>query len=420
MTTRLTVALCAALAFGGQAFAQTPTGPPSAQPPAQPLNQPLTQPPAAVTDGSVPSLAVCCFDAPPAGPRCWVSADYLVAWMRGDNVPALITGSPPGTAQTAAGVLGQQGTQVLFGGTVNDNIRSGFRIGAGAWLGSQQVVGVEAGFMMLESQSTLFNATSGGNGILARPFTDATTGLPQAQLIAYPGLSNGSVAAQASSGNFYTFNFDVTEKVVDTGSFQLVSLLGYRYYRYDENLRVNQVMAPTSAAFIPGTQISSADNFSARNEFNGLDMGLRARFSWEQLSLTVLTRVAVGRVQRLENIAGSTTTSVPGFAPTTATGGLLALASNVGSHPNGDWAAMPELGLNLAWRVAPYLNLRVGYTVLFLDRVGRASDQIDTNVNPGLLPPASANLTGPNNPAFNFIRSDVWIQSLNFGVEFTF
>ena len=129
---------------------------------------------------------------------------------------------------------------------------------------------------------------------------------------------------------------------MDTGAFRLDSLLGYRYYRYDEGLRIRQVINPTGANFVPGTQILSGDDFSTKNEVNGLDLGLRARFTWDQLTMTVLAKVAVGRVQRYESISGGTTTLVPGQPAVNNNGGLLALSSNSGVHPNGDWAAMPD------------------------------------------------------------------------------
>src|SRR5436190_6238919 len=142
MTTRLLVALCAALAFVGPAFAQTPYGPPVPVPPPGPL------------DGPVAPLATCCTEAPCCnrGPNCWVTADYVVAWVRGTNVPPLVTASPVGTPQATAGVLGQATTTTLFGGIQNDELRSGVRLGAGCWLDPEQTLGVEAGFMMLESQ----------------------------------------------------------------------------------------------------------------------------------------------------------------------------------------------------------------------------------------------------------------------------
>src|SRR5438876_8321100 len=133
MTTRLTVALCAALAFAGPTFAQPPGGP-------------VPVPPPAPLDGPVAPLASCCTDGAcdNRGPACWASADYVLAWMRGVNVPTLATASPVGTSQATAGVLGQPTTVGLFGGVLNSQARSGFRVAAGGWLDPDQTLGVEA------------------------------------------------------------------------------------------------------------------------------------------------------------------------------------------------------------------------------------------------------------------------------------
>ena len=84
---------------------------------------------------------------------------------------------------------------------MNNDYRSGFRLGTGYWFNSQHTLGIEAGFMMIEGQSTTFSASSDGTQILARPFTDATTNLAQAVLVAFPTLSSGSIAIRASNAN---------------------------------------------------------------------------------------------------------------------------------------------------------------------------------------------------------------------------
>src|SRR5262245_16532969 len=67
--------------------------------------------------------------------RLWVEAEFLLWWMRGDRVPPLVTGSPPGAPIGQAGVLGVPGTVVLFGGErTNSDARSGGRLTIGVWL----------------------------------------------------------------------------------------------------------------------------------------------------------------------------------------------------------------------------------------------------------------------------------------------
>jgi hypothetical protein len=426
MTKRIPIAICAALLFVRPTFAQSSgQGPASAQAAAEPAGPGAAEaPPAAATAAPAGSFLPCLpWDGPPtgAGGRAWVTAEYLFAWVQGTTLPALITTSPPGTARATAGVIGVPGTSPVFGGPVNGDVRSGVRFDAGYWFDPDRTFGIEAGMMMLESQATIFGASSGGTPILARPYLDATTGLPQAALIAFPGLSSGSVDVKATSGNFYEAHVDLSETFLTNGPFRLNALAGYRFFRFDDALRIGQTIVPTGGAFAPGTQLATTDSFRTHNTFNGVDLGLRGQFAWQNLTLSVLGKIAVGYVHRDVFISGSQTVSVPGAAPVTSTGGLYALSSNVGTFGSNDWGMLPELGVNLAWQVNSYLQLRVGYSILWLDRVARAVDQIDFTVNPNLIPPAAAAPTGPNRPAFNDTnRQDVWIQALSFGVTFTF
>ncbi|MCA9249040.1 MAG: BBP7 family outer membrane beta-barrel protein, partial [Planctomycetales bacterium] len=76
--------------------------------------------------------AICCGDD-----RFFVSAEYLLYWSKGMDLPALATTSPDGTPDTEAGVLGFDDTTVLFGqDKVLDDARSGVRFALGYWLDS--------------------------------------------------------------------------------------------------------------------------------------------------------------------------------------------------------------------------------------------------------------------------------------------
>ena len=92
---------------------------------------------------------------------------------------------------------------------------------------------------------------------------------------------------------------------------------------------------------------------------------------------------------------------------------------NIGNQHGYDFSLMPEFGTDLSWQFMPNLKARVGYSILCLNRVARAGDQIDTGLNPNLFPPAVAGAT-PNSPVFNNARNDVWIQTINLGLEWDF
>jgi hypothetical protein len=412
------VALGTALLVAGSALAEGPqTTPPSL--PSQVLAPPPAAhaAPAAPAYEDEPSFLETTWGGGPDG-QLWVSAEYLVGWFSGDRLPPLATTSPAGTARINAGVIGGP-TTVLFGGNVvNDDTRSGFRLAAGYWFNTERTLGIETSFLMLESQATGFAASSNGNPILARPFFDVTTGLNDSALVAFPGSSSGSLAARASSGNLLQATVDLTENVIDCKWFRLDSLLGYRYYNYGEGVHIRQSL--TNIPNSPGTVFASEDDFSAENVFNGGDFGLRARFAWDTVSLDLLSKLAVGGVNRDVKIVGNSVTTAPGQATVSREGGLLALSSNIGDYHNHDWALVPELGATLAWQATPNVRLTLGYSVLWLDRIARAGDQIDLDVNPTLFPSATGTPVQPRFPLFRDVRNDVSFQTVNFGLEFTY
>src|SRR5262249_45724021 len=146
--------------------------------------------------------------------------------------------------------------------------------------------------------------------ILARPYIDVNTNTPQAVLIAFPGSSSGSVDVRASSGTFYDVHVGLTENVCDTGWLRFNALVGFRYYRLDEGLNIRQTINPIGSGFVPGTQVVTVDNFNTRNVFNGADLGFRTQLFWQSFSVDLLTKLAVGRLQRTIDIQGNQVTSV--------------------------------------------------------------------------------------------------------------
>jgi hypothetical protein len=421
MMERLLVALGTAFLCAGPTLAQTPSAAPPPLPPAAAADPKPAPPPDAKP---APLPAGCC----PAAEGCadvdgqfWAAADFLVAWFSGDRLPPLVTTSPAGTARASAGVLGLGTTTTLFGDSVvNRDARVGFRLGFGYWFEPERLCGVEAGGMMLESQATLFAASSSGTPILARPFFNTSTGAQDAALIAFPGSSSGAIAARAASGNFYEAHVDLTGNLLSTESCRVDSIFGYRFYRYDEGLSIQQSIT-NSPTFVPGTQFLGRDDFATKNEYHGGDLGFRTLLTRDDFSLCLLTKLGVGRVSRTVKINGGEVIEVPGEAPVVQAGNLLALpTTNIGSHHSDDWTVLPELGVTLGWRVSPGVHVTVGYSLLWLDRIARAADQIDFAVNPTLLPSAGGTPTGPNRPAFEFVRNDAWLQSVSLGVEFTY
>ncbi len=398
MTTRMFVALCVLLTLLGVSYGQEPQ---------QPLfteEQDLVQ--------FTPEN------------DSWITGEYWLGWIQGDNLPVLVTTSDDGTSSTVAGVLGDPATHTVFSGKVNSDIRSGFRFEAGHIFDREAGRGLEAGFSYLGSQSTSFSAKSSdfASGILAQPFIDVSTPatpVARAILIAHPAPDvgspfTGSVNIKADTGAFYEAHLATSESIVSAGWFNLDGLFGYRYAHFDDGLRIQHQTVRGAET------INVKDDFSSSNNFNGVDFGLRARMDWDDFSFNLLGKLAAGSMRREVDIRGNTVTAVGG-ASTTANGGAYALVSNIGNHSSNQGAVLPEFGANLQWKMTPNLRLKLGYTNLYFNRIARSSNQIDFNINPKLFPgPGFDAAAVPQRPRFNLVETEAWIQSINFGVDYTF
>src|SRR6516165_1338213 len=113
-----------------------------------------------------------CGCEPPCGPpgRLWVDAEYLLWWTKSARVPPLVTS---GTT-SSAGILGREGTVVLVGNSgLDENPRSGLRIGGGFWLDDCHTLGLEGSYFFLgqrSSDSSFAGSGAPGTPVLARPF----------------------------------------------------------------------------------------------------------------------------------------------------------------------------------------------------------------------------------------------------------
>jgi len=338
-----------------------------------------------------------------------------------------VTTSPPGTAQGAAGVLGQPGTSVLVGDSrVNRDGRSGGRFDLGYWVDSCRTWAVEGNFLFLDHDERRFVNGSDGTQIIARPFRDALTGLQASQLISFPGLLAGTASVHATANNIYGAEGLVRRSLwsapdCDCGrGFRADLLAGYRYFQLDEGLQVREDLTSIDVTgLVPvGSQITILDSFRTRNQFHGGEVGVATEWRSGSWSLDLLAKLALGNNRQEVVIDGATRTTVPGGGSSLATGGLLAQVSNVGTYHRDEFTLIPELRVTVGYQVGRHVRLLGGYTFLYWTNVVRPGDQVDLTVNPNLIPPT--NLVGPSRPAFSFHGSDFWAQGLQGGLEFSF
>jgi hypothetical protein len=353
----------------------------------------------------------------PLGCRLWARAEYLGWWMQGSSLPPLITTSPLGTTPEASGVLGQD-TTILFGdATANDRARSGGRVTVGYWIGGCQGAAIEGSYLGIGQQKTEFSASSPQTQIIARPFVDLLNGIESAMLVAHPDFLAGAIQATAAD------EFQTAEVLFRRALFlrcdeRLDLLVGYRYARLDDTLGVRQSSRWLSAqgTIVAGTTKELFDEFDARTQFNGAELGASYRDRLGRWSVEFLAKVAVGNSHSRVRIDGGTITTVPGAGSSTFLGGLLAQETNIGTHERDDLAVLPELGFTLGCDLTPRLRATFGYTLLYWSRVARAADQIELSASQ--LPPEAP--AGAGDPRMPFLTSGFWAQGMNLGLEYQF
>ncbi len=194
--------LFATMLFAGSAFAQ------------QPVDMPMAAdagPSTVVGDCAVPVMDGASYDLPTGSMGGSVGTEFRSIWetyptrfrmqldglawsIQGGNYRSLVTTSPAGIDRALAGRIDQPTTSLLVNG--RDNQWSiGGRLSALWYRDNFEDHGIEMVSTLIANDNDLINATSDGTSILARPFFNATTGTEDAQLIAFPGLSSGSIKA---------------------------------------------------------------------------------------------------------------------------------------------------------------------------------------------------------------------------------
>jgi hypothetical protein len=338
----------------------------------------------------------------------WGSAEFLLWWSKGTVTPPLVTTSPNGTPQADAGVL--PGADVLFGGSyLGDDDQAGGRITLGIWLDAEHDTSIVGRFYGVGGASDRFQRSSDGDPILARPFFNVLLDQNDALLVAFPGLTTGSINASLTNDFFAAESYFQIMLQRDCNR-RIDVVAGYQFARLDDWLQIDSSSILLQQG---GIQADTRDRFSTQNQFHGGLIGVRAQMMRGCWSIDTLAKVGLGVNRQEVTIAGRTI--LDGAA--TASGGLLAQDTNIGTFQRDKFAAIPELTINLRYHFNPCLSVHAGYSVLFFQDVVTSGRQIDTGVN---LTQLGGPLLGEARPAFEFDDEYYWLQGINFGVNWDF
>ncbi|MEX2188976.1 MAG: BBP7 family outer membrane beta-barrel protein [Pirellulales bacterium] len=372
-------------------------------------------------DGYEGDCADCSGNCPPSVRRMfWARGEYLYWWTKGMDVPPLVTTS----TAAGTGALGATGTNVAFGGDlINNDGRSGAKFTLGWELFTSTPSSIEVSYFGLGKEETNFSLDTPAGVTVGRPFfnINPATGIARqdAVIVSQPNNFSGAVHVDTTTelnGGEALMRWTMCEATCSNTEM----MLGYRFLRLDDSIHVRQDTRALSTAggLVVGTTINLFDLLESENEFHGFEFGTSSKYYRGRWTLETLVKLAIGDTRSTTTISGNTTTTVPGAGSANSNGGLLSQDSNTGTHTYDSFSVVPELGVSLKYDLTPCLQASVGYSFLYWSKVGRAGEQIDTDVNLTQQPPGPT--TGDLRPVAIEAANDFWAQGLNVGLEWTF
>jgi hypothetical protein len=162
------------------------------------------------------------------------------------------------------------------------------------------------------------------------------------------------------------------------------------------------------------------DAFECRNQFYGGQLGARWTISRGPLSLTTVSKLALGATHESITRLGSTTFFGFGPAPITVLGGQLVLPSNYGQDTRDRFAVAPATSLQVAYQMTKHASVFMGYDFLYISSVARPGDNIDRVLDPAGLPLPSGPGIVAARPAGGIKGTDFYVNALTMGLSFTY
>ena len=366
--------------------------------------------------------------------RLQFQAEYLLWWVSGARYPVLATTSlAPGASPaepTGNGFLGDPATRVLLGDdTLGGRLRQGLRIRGGWWFDDCGTGGIDGSYFVLgrKTDSYTVASTPGGFPVIARPFyapnVNPVTGRvigETGEIVAFPGFAAGVLNVQTAS-SMWGLDANVRHARCRSCDFEMWWFGGFRFLSLSETLQATESITaladnPTDPA---GTRVLVQDRFDTRNRFYGGQLGAAVERNWGRLSLAARGSVALGDTRQTVTISGAQTRLRPGQAPMPFQGGLLAAGPNLGTFSADEFGVVPEVTLNLGYWVTPALKLYAGYNVLYWSSVLRPGRAIDRVVDVTFVPnpPIGVPASGTFRPQVQFQQSSLWVNGIQFGME---
>jgi hypothetical protein len=365
---------------------------------------------------SPPIETVAASPAPADTARFSITLEPTAWWFRDSPAPVpLVTD----------GLVGNPGTNVLLGGRrLDTRAHLGLRLTAAAALNVRWGVEVSAFYAPRRSTERSVRSTGApGSTDLFVPFFDVTSNAESISEISFSPVFAGSAREELTT-SLLGGELNGVRSLPARGFVKVDLLGGVRFLRLRETFTFT-----TSSPNIPpepADVFETRDEFKTTNRFAGLQLGGRARRDWGAFFATATAKVTLGAMSQSVAIDGFLVTNDFNALGATQTfsGGYFALPSNIGRHSRRVFAVVPELKVDLGYRVGRFASISLGYTLLYASNVVRPTQQINRNINPtqslaygGSPPPV---LQGAPEPSFDFNSTSFLAQSVHLGLAVRF
>jgi hypothetical protein len=270
------------------------------------------------------------------GPDRWYLDVEQLIWVPKPFTPPfpLVTASPPG----AAGILGGEGTRILYGADdIDYGGLSALRLTGGVWDKAREC-GIELSGFIQEQNGIFANyaVPITAREALARPVIDALTQQPTALLVAFPGAFSGTLQV-ASTMQFGGAEANLLRSLLYCDRVKFNVLAGVRYIDLSESLNFySRSLFPTIDPIDPNV-VDIVDEFRTRNQFFGGQIGFQSELRHKRWFVDLTGKIGIGNMNERLVVNGQTNRQALGI-PSSALGGLLALESNIGDFTRNEFA----------------------------------------------------------------------------------
>ena len=369
--------------------------------------------------------------------RLYASAEWLVWWTRGMQLPPLVTTASPFDPEATRGALGFGSTRLLYGDdSVLQQARSGARFTVGYQFDPCGMCSIEASYFFLGRIDENAGFTSDQFPVLARPFFNLNTGQQDRQLVASPGIAPGDFIRASGAIGVETSTSLMGAEVnlrrqlcCGCDGWNVKALAGYRYLRLSDHVTIGENIValqdipinPPGVPIFAGDRISVFDSFNSRNRFHGGQFGASVATQRDRWTFEGSAKLAIGATQQTVTIDGGQQIASAN-RQLNFVGGLYALPSNIGTHSQTRIGFVPEVGVKVGYNVTENIRVFVGYDFLYWTNVLRAGDQIDQALDVNLVPNSGGPFPLANQvrPRVPFQTTSYWAQGVSAGLLFRY